>query len=72
MKALLSKAPGGPETLVLDDIDEPTPGANEVRVRVHAVGVNFPDSLIIQDLYQVRPARPFAPGAELASRSATA
>jgi NADPH2:quinone reductase len=66
MKALLSKAPGGPDTLVLDDIDEPTPGPGDVRVRVHAVGVNFPDSLIIQDLYQVRPPRPFAPGAELA------
>jgi NADPH2:quinone reductase len=66
MKALLSMAPGGPETLVLADVDEPTPGPGEVRVRVHAVGVNFPDSLIIQDLYQMRPARPFAPGAELA------
>jgi NADPH2:quinone reductase len=66
MKALLSKAPGGPDTLVLDDIEEPTPGPGEVRIRVHAVGVNFPDSLIIQDLYQVRPSRPFAPGAELA------
>jgi len=66
MKALLSKGPGGPETLVLEDIDEPTPGPGEVRIRVHAVGVNFPDSLIIEDLYQVRPARPFAPGAELA------
>ena len=66
MKALLSLAPGGPQTLVLDDIAEPTPGAGEVRVRVHAVGVNFPDSLIIQDLYQLRPQRPFSPGAELA------
>jgi NADPH2:quinone reductase len=66
MKALLSKAPGGPETLVLDDIEEPAPGSGAVRVQVHAVGVNFPDSLIIQDLYQVRPVRPFAPGAELA------
>jgi NADPH2:quinone reductase len=66
MKALLSTATGGPETLVLTDVDEPTPAPGEVRIRVHAVGVNFPDSLIIQDLYQVRPARPFAPGAELA------
>jgi len=66
MKALLSKAPGGPDTLVLEDVEEPTPGPGEVRIQVHAVGVNFPDSLIIQDLYQVRPRRPFSPGAELA------
>jgi NADPH2:quinone reductase len=66
MKALLSLAPGGPETLVLQDLPTPMPGPGEVRVRVHACGVNFPDSLIIQDLYQIRPARPFAPGAEVA------
>jgi NADPH2:quinone reductase len=66
MKALLSKLPGGPETLVLDDMPEPIPGPNEVRVAVRACGVNYPDLLIIQDLYQYKPPRPFAPGAEVA------
>jgi len=66
MKALLSRHPGGPETLVLEDIPEPAAGPGEVRVAVRACGVNFPDLLIIQDLYQFKPPRPFAPGAEIA------
>jgi NADPH:quinone reductase len=65
MKALLSHKAGGPETLVLEEIAEPVPGPGAVRVDVRAVGVNFPDLLIIQDLYQFKPPRPFAPGAEL-------
>src|SRR3984957_11326225 len=66
MKALLSRNPGGPETLVLEDIPEPAAGPGEVRVAVRACGVNYPDLLIIQDLYQFKPPRPFAPGAEIA------
>ena len=66
MKALLSKAPGGPETLVLEDRPEPVPSAGEVVLQVKACGVNFPDVLIIQDLYQFKPPRPFAPGSEVA------
>ena len=66
MKALLSRHPGGPETLVLEDIPEAAAGPGEVRVAVRACGVNFPDLLIIQDLYQFKPPRPFAPGAEIA------
>src|SRR3984893_10038088 len=66
MKALLSKHPGGPETLVLDELPEPIPGPREVRIAVRACGVNYPDLLIIQDLYQYKPPRPFAPGAEVA------
>ena len=65
MKALLSKAPGGPHTLVLEDIEEPHPGPGEVRIAVAACGINFPDTLIIEDKYQVRPERPFSPGAEV-------
>jgi NADPH:quinone reductase len=65
MKALLSRQPGLPHTLTLEDIAEPVPGAGQVRVSVRAVGVNFPDLLVIQDLYQVKPPRPFSPGAEL-------
>ena len=65
MKALLSRQAGGPESLVLEDIPEPVPGRGEVLISVRAVGVNFPDLLIIQDLYQIKPPRPFAPGGEL-------
>jgi NADPH2:quinone reductase len=66
MKALLSKAPGGPETLVLEEVADPAPRAREVLIRVAACGVNFPDSLVIEDKYQIRPPRPFAPGGEVA------
>lgn len=65
MKALLSKAPGGPSTLVLEDLPDPTPGEGEVVLDVKAVGVNYPDVLIIEDKYQFKPARPFSPGGEL-------
>ncbi|MHA3915938.1 NADPH:quinone oxidoreductase family protein [Halovulum sp. GXIMD14793] len=66
MRAVLSHAPGGPETLVLTDTDCPEPGRGQVRIAVHAAGVNFPDTLIIRDLYQMKPPRPFAPGGEVA------
>lgn len=65
MKALLSKAPGGPETLVLEDIPSPTPGKGEVLIDVKAIGINFPDTLIIRDMYQFKPERPFSPGGEV-------
>ena len=66
MKALLSKQPGGPETLVLEDVADPVPGARDVVIRVKACGVNYPDVLVIQDLYQFKPQRPFSPGGEVA------
>jgi NADPH:quinone reductase-like Zn-dependent oxidoreductase len=66
MKALLSHAPGGPETLTLDEAPAPTAGAGELLVRVRACAINYPDVLIIEDKYQLRPARPFAPGGEIA------
>lgn len=66
MKALLSVAPGGPETLVLRDQPDPLPGKGEVRIRVAACAINYPDVLIIEDRYQFRPPRPFAPGGEVA------
>ncbi|MGB1069278.1 MAG: NADPH:quinone oxidoreductase family protein [Henriciella sp.] len=65
MKALLSKTPGEPETLVLEDIDSPTAGKGQVVISVKAIGVNFPDSLIIKDMYQFKPERPFSPGGEV-------
>lgn len=66
MKALLSRAPGGPETLVLDEITAPIPSRGELLVRVKACAINYPDVLIIEDKYQFRPERPFAPGGEVA------
>ena len=66
MRAVMSKAPGGPESLVVEEIMDPTPGPGEVVIEVKAVGVNYPDALIIADKYQFKPERPFAPGAEVA------
>ncbi|HEY1247304.1 MAG TPA: NADPH:quinone oxidoreductase family protein [Hyphomicrobiaceae bacterium] len=66
MKAMLSMAPGGPDTLVLEELPDPKPAAGEVLIAVKACGVNFPDSLIIEDRYQFKPPRPFAPGGEVA------
>ena len=66
MKALLSIEPGGPESLRLEEIPEPVPGAGELLVRVRACSMNFPDVLIIEDKYQLKPQRPFAPGGEVA------
>jgi NADPH2:quinone reductase len=66
MKALLSHAVGGPETLVLTDVPEPPPpNPEEVLLRVKACAVNYPDVLIIEDKYQTKPPRPFAPGVEV-------
>lgn len=65
MKAILSKAPGGPETLVLEDVPSPEVGPGQVLLTVKACGVNFPDVLIIKDMYQFKPPRPFSPGGEV-------
>ena len=66
MKALLSRAPGGPETLELAELPDPVPGPGQLLVRVKACAINYPDVLIIEDKYQFRPERPFAPGGEIA------
>lgn len=66
MKALLSTAPGGPETLELTELPDPVAGPGDLLVRVRACAINFPDVLIIEDKYQLKPPRPFAPGSEIA------
>ncbi|WP_341198147.1 alcohol dehydrogenase catalytic domain-containing protein, partial [Hyphomonas chukchiensis] len=66
MKAVLSKEVGGPEKLVIEDVAMPEAGKNQVLIEVKACGVNFPDVLIIQDMYQFKPPRPFSPGGEIA------
>src|SRR5947208_4364438 len=66
MRALLSHQPGGPETLRVEQVPDPAPGAGELLVRVRACSINYPDVLIIEDKYQLKPPRPFAPGSEIA------
>jgi NADPH2:quinone reductase len=66
MKAILCKAWGLPETLVVEDLPDVTPGPGQVAIDVHAAAVNFPDVLIIQNKYQFKPELPFIPGSELA------
>jgi NADPH:quinone reductase-like Zn-dependent oxidoreductase len=66
MKALLSREPGGPETLDLAELADPDPGPGQLLVRVRACAINYPDVLIIEDKYQFKPPRPFAPGGEVA------
>ncbi|MDE1145155.1 MAG: NADPH:quinone oxidoreductase family protein [Azospirillaceae bacterium] len=67
MRAWRSHRAGGPDTLVLDeDVAHPVPKTGEVLVTVTAAALNYPDLLLIQDLYQARPPRPFTPGSEIA------
>ncbi|MET1079287.1 MAG: NADPH:quinone oxidoreductase family protein [Pseudomonas sp.] len=66
MKAMLCKAFGPAETLVLEEVASPVAKKNEVLVDVHAAGVNFPDTLIIEGNYQFKPPFPFSPGGEAA------
>ena len=66
MKALLSEQPGGPDTLRLADLPDPRAGPGDLLVRVRACAINYPDVLIIEDKYQLKPPRPFAPGGEVA------
>jgi NADPH:quinone reductase len=66
LKAVLCKAYGPPESLVIEDIPSPVPGPGEVVISVKAASVNFPDTLIIQNKYQTKPPLPFSPGSECA------
>jgi NADPH:quinone reductase len=66
MKAVLCRAWGNAETLVVEDLPSPHAEAGEVVVDVKAAGVNFPDVLMIQGKYQFKPPLPFTPGVELA------
>ena len=71
MKALLSRATGGPETLEVGELAAPVAGAGEIVIDVAACAINFPDTLIIVDKYQFKPVRPFAPGGEVAGTVAS-
>lgn len=64
MKAVLCKAFGPADTLVIEDTSSPHIKKNEVLLDVHAAGINFPDTLIIEGKYQFKPPFPFSPGGE--------
>jgi len=66
MRAMICKEYGPPESLVLGELPRQPLGPQDVRIKVHACGVNFPDTLIIQGKYQLKPEMPFAPGGEVA------
>lgn len=66
MKAVVCKAYGPPEGLVVEELEPLQAGAGQVVVSVKACGVNFPDTLIIQGKYQFKPPMPFSPGSEIA------
>ena len=66
MKAVLCRAFGPPESLAIETVEPPALAPGTVRIAVHAVGVNFPDLLLIEGKYQVRPPFPFSPGLECA------
>ena len=66
MKAVLCKEYGPPESLVVENVPSPTPGPGDVIISAKAASVNFPDILIIQNKYQVKPPLPFSPGSEVA------
>lgn len=66
MKAVLCREFGAPSVLTVEEIEAPRPGPEEVRIAVRAVGVNFPDLLLVAGKYQARPPFPFSPGIESA------
>jgi NADPH:quinone reductase len=66
MKALLCREYGPIDRLQVQDIPSPRPAAGEVVVEVHASSLNFPDALLVQGLYQIKPPLPFSPGMEVA------
>src|SRR3954468_5595689 len=66
MKAVLARAYGPPESLAVGALPSLQPKPGEVVVAVHAAAVNFPDTLMIEDKYQIRPPLPFSPGGEVA------
>jgi NADPH2:quinone reductase len=66
MKAVVCKAFGPPESLVIEEVEPLKPGKGQAVISVKACGVNFPDTLIIQGKYQSKPPFPFIPGGEVA------
>jgi len=66
MRAVLCKEFGPPESLVVEDVASTEPGPGQIRIAVHAAGLNFPDTLMVAGTYQFKPPFPFSPGMECA------
>lgn len=66
MKAIICNTFNGPESLVVDEVEAPVPGDDEVLIDVHRAAVNYIDLLICRGLYQIRPEPPYVVGAEAA------
>ena len=66
MRAVICSRLEGPGALTVGDLPDPVPAAGQVLVEVRAASLNFPDALMVQGLYQVKPSLPFSPGAEFA------
>lgn len=64
MKAIICRGFGPIDTLDYADMPDPVAGPGQVVIRVEAAGVNFPDGLLVQGLYQMKPDAPFVPGME--------
>jgi NADPH:quinone reductase len=65
VKAVLCKDWGDPSTLTVEETESSAPASGEVRIAVHAAGVNFADNLIVAGEYQFKPSFPFSPGFEV-------
>lgn len=66
MRAVICKEWGPPESLSVEEVSSPEPGPGEIKIRIRAAGLNFPDVLMIQKKYQFQPQLPFIPGNEVA------
>ena len=66
MRAVLCRELGEPSAIRVEETPAPPMGAGEVRIGVKAAGVNFPDILMIEGKYQMKPGLPFVPGLEVA------
>ena len=66
MRAAVCRAYGGPDEVTVEEVPDPEPAAGQVRVRVRAAAVNFPDVLLVADRYQITVPPPFVPGSEFA------
>jgi NADPH:quinone reductase len=66
MQAIFCEKLGGPDNLVLREVDSPSPGRGEVKVALKACGVSYIDVLLVAGQYQVKRPLPFIPGSEAA------
>src|SRR5579864_6537346 len=66
MKAIRAREFSGPEVLRLEDVPDPTPGAGECLVRIHAAGVNPVETYIRSGTYVFKPSLPYTPGGDAA------